>query len=367
MASEIGPQDSDVTGTSLVGAQPVEGEDPRFAAVSRLLRAEPWSFDFFHAVQLLERLRLGRRRVGLFNEPSREVVRFTAHPSMAFPASAIQSLEADSPEWTMMVNFLGLTGPMGVLPHHYTVAIQDRARVKDSTLRDFLDIFNHRATSLFYRAWTKYRLPVRYPRGMDDQLSLALLSLTGLATKGLRRRHEVDDETFVWLSGLFGMQARSAVALEQIVEEYFQVPTDVIQFVGAWYPLAGDSTCTLSEDEDPSEQLGLGAVVGDEVFDQQARVRVRLGPLTMAQYRRFLPGESGYRRLREITRLFSRDTIDFEVQLVLQRDDVPTCMLSGSGEELEQPEQPVQLGWTTWVKTRPEFSRDPEDTVLFLQ
>lgn len=322
---------------------------------------------FFHAVQLLEQLRLGRRRVGLFNEPSREVVRFTAHPSMAFPASAIQSLSADSAEWTMMVNFLGLTGPMGVLPHHYTVAIQDRARVKDSTLRDFLDIFNHRATSLFYRAWTKYRLPVRYPRGMDDQLSLALLSLTGLATKGLRGRHEVDDETFIWLSGLFGMQARSAVALEQIVEEYFQVPTDVIQFVGAWYPLVGDSTCTLSEHEDPSEQLGLGAVVGDEVFDQQARVRVRLGPLTMAQYRRFLPGESGYRRLREITRLFSRDTIDFEVQLVLQRDDVPTCMLSSGGEEFVQPEQPVQLGWTTWVKTHPEFPHDPEDTVLLLQ
>ena len=353
MATEIGPQDSPVAAEG-------GGEDPRFAEVARLMLAEPWSFDFFRAVWLLEQFRLGRQRVGYFHDPAREVVRFSAHQSMSFPASAIQSLDRDGPEWRMLVNFIGLTGPMGVLPRLYTVAIQERARLKDSTLRDFLDIFNHRAASLFYRAWTKYRLPIRYPRGMDDQISRAFLSLVGLGTQGLAQRHEVEDETFVWLSGLFGMQARSAVALEQIIEDYFRVPAEVVQFAGAWYKLEGDSTCTLSEDEDPSEQLGLGAVVGDEVFDQQARVRVRLGPLSLAQYRRFLPGQSGYGRLRELTRLFSRDQMDFELQLILERAEVPGCMLS------QEPE-PVQLGWTTWVKNRPGFARDPEDTILFLQ
>ncbi len=366
MASEIGPQDSDVgaadslelsdAGLVTRRTEALAAESIRFAPVMRLLAKEPWSFDFFRAVWLLEQARDGRR-VGFFHEPSTEVIRFGAYPSLAFPASSIQSLDTESAEWKMLVNFIGMTGPLGVLPRLYTVAVQDRLRSKDFTLRDFLDMFNHRVTSLFYRAWGKYRLPMRYPLGMDDQMSMAFLSLAGLGTAGLRQRHEVDDETFVWFSGLFGLQARSAVALEQILEDYFRVPVDVVQFVGSWCRLEGDSTCDLSEDEDPSEQLGLGAVVGDEVFDHQSRVRVRLGPLTIAQYRWFLPGESGHRRLRELTRFFSRDQIEFEVQLVLRREDVPACDLAAE----------VQLGWTSWVKNRPHFPRDPEDTVLLLQ
>jgi type VI secretion system protein ImpH len=368
MASEIGPENPTVgsaTRYELPRVALPEGTVPRYAAIAQLMKAEPWTFEFFQAVWLLEQFRVGRRRVGFFHEPTREVVRFGAHSTLAFPASAIQALDPESPEWKMLVNFIGLTGPLGVLPRLYTVAVQERARLKDNTLRDFLDIFNHRITSLFYRAWTKYRLPIRYPLGMDDQMSAAFLSFSGLATPGLRKRKdmEIEDETFVWFSGLFGLQARSAVALEQILQDYFRVPADVVQFVGAWCPLVGDSTCDLSEDEDPSEQLGCGAVVGDEVFDHQAKVRVRLGPLTIAQYRRFLPGESGYRRLRQLTRFFSRDQIDFEVQLILQRDDVPYCELAD--EEREKDE--VQLGWTTWVKNRPSFPRDPEDTILFLQ
>ena len=364
MATEIGPQNPDVDPLELSASfvTPLPGPapdviDPRFEEAVRLLKKEPWSFDFFRAVWLLEQCRTGRRRVGFFHDPAREVVRFGANPSLAFPASSIQSLDPESPEWKMLVNFIGMTGPLGVLPRLYTIAIQDRARVRDTTFRDFLDMFNHRVTSLFYRAWNKYRLPMRYPLGMDDQMSAAFLSLSGLGTPGLGNRQEIEDETFVWFSGLFGLQARSAVALEQILEDYFRVPASVVQFVGAWCRLEGDSTCELSEDQDPSEQLGCGAVVGDEVFDHQARVRVRLGPLTMAQYRRFLPGESGYRRLRQMTRFFSRDQIDFEVQLILRRDDVPYCQLT----------EEVQLGWTTWVKNRPRFPRDPEDTILFLQ
>ncbi len=371
MAAEIGPQnpavEADPLALSDAGFDPARPAvpdvvEPRFEEVAKLLKAEPWSFDFFHAVRLLEHFRAGRRPVGSFEDPAREVVRFGANPSLAFPASSIQSLDSSGPEWKMLVNFIGMTGPLGVLPRLYTVAIQDRARVRDATLRDFLDIFNHRVTSLFYRAWTKYRLPVRYEHGMDDQMSLALASIVGLGTPGLRNRQEVEDETYVWLSGLFGMQARSAVALEQALEDYFRVPADVVQFVGAWCRLEGDSTCTLDESEDPSEQLGLGAVVGDEVYDHQARVRVRLGPLSLAEYRRFLPGQPGYRRLRELTRFFSRDQTDFEVQLILRRSDVPFSRLSG-----EVAEEGVQLGWTTWMKNRPDFRRDPEDTILLLQ
>ena len=88
-------------------------------------------------------------------------------PSLAFPAAEIQRLELpedDAGQPRMDVNFLGLTGPQGVLPIYYTQLIAERARLRDTAIRDFLDIFNHRMISLFYRAWEKYRFPIGYER-----------------------------------------------------------------------------------------------------------------------------------------------------------------------------------------------------------
>jgi len=99
-------------------------------------------------------------------------------------------------------------------------------------------------------------------------------------------------------------------------------------------------------------------VVGDAVFDLQSRARIRLGPLPLKQYEEFLPGSLGYRRLRDITKFFSRGEIDFEVQLILRQSEVPDWRM--------EDDSPVQLGWTTWMKTKPVFPRNPEDTVLAL-
>ncbi len=48
----------------------------------------------------------------------------------------------------------------GVLPHHYTELVIRRLQLRDTSLRDFLDVFHHRALSFFYRAWKKYRPPL---------------------------------------------------------------------------------------------------------------------------------------------------------------------------------------------------------------
>jgi type VI secretion system protein ImpH len=100
----------------------------------------------------------------------------------------------------MVVSFLGLTGPSGVLPRHYTELMLNRIRAKDFSLRDFFDLFNHRLISLFYRSWEKFRLPLGYersrsddPGGKPDLTTWALYCLVGLGTEGLRGRSSVDD------------------------------------------------------------------------------------------------------------------------------------------------------------------------------
>jgi len=72
------------------------------------LREKPFTFEFFQAMRLLERLLPDRLPVGGFGPPSAEVARMGAHPSLGFPASEIQSLQWDEGQAPFLsVNFMG--------------------------------------------------------------------------------------------------------------------------------------------------------------------------------------------------------------------------------------------------------------------
>lgn len=330
------------------------------AELETLLREQPFRFEFFQAIRLLERLMPHRKPVGRFTHPSEEVVRLGSYPSLQFPASEIQQIE-----WRgelapfLAVNFMGTTGPQGPLPHFYTTLILDRLRAGDKTLRDFLDLFHHRMLSFFYQAWEKYRFSVAYERGERDRFSHHLLDLIGLGTVGLQNRLAVPDDAFLYFAGILGQRPHSARALEQLLNDYFEVPVKVIQLVGAWFRLDDTTECCLGERDTLSEQLGMGAVVGDEVWNQQAGARVRIGPLSLDQYLDFLPNGSAYEPLKSLLRFWTNDEISFEVQLILRRDEVPRCELGGIG-----PEAP-QLGWVTWMKSN-AIDRHPEEAIFYV-
>jgi type VI secretion system protein ImpH len=325
------------------------------------LRRDPCSFEFFQAVRLLELMGNGREPVGHFADPGRETVRLRVHNALAFPASQIQSIDwsgNDAP--CMAVNFMGLTGPMGVLPYCYTEFVISRLRAKDSALQAFLDIFNHRIISFFYRAWEKYRFPVAYERGEDqDQFSHHLLDLMGLGTAGLQDRQNITDISLAYYCGLLSSLRRSAVALEQLLCDYFEIPAEVEQFAGAWNRLDTASQCRLDEQESLPQQLGIASIVGDEVWDQQSRVRLKLGPMGLSRYLDFLPGGRDFEQLRALTRFFSNDEFAFEAQLILKKEAVPQCELGAEGEAAPR------LGWLTWAKTKAAES-DRADTILEL-
>ncbi len=325
------------------------------------LAEHPYLFDFFQAVRLVERLSTGRTPVGGFEQPKTECVRFTAHNTNTFPASEIQAFEwRDGAPPCMTVNFMGLTGPEGALPIYYTQLVAERSRVRDHAMRDFLDIFNHRMISLFYRAWEKYRFDVDYERTGRDQLSRHLLELIGLGTRGLEKRQPIPDYSLAFYTGFLACRVRSAVSLQGALEDYFGVAVEVKQFAGSWYKLDRATQSCLDRGEvTDSERLAFGAVVGDEAWNEQARVRIKLGPLTMPQYLDFLPTGTAYASLRALARFYGRDEIDFEVQLVLARDEVPQCELGRDDDAAPR------LGWTSWARSVP-MGQDPDQTVLQL-
>jgi len=318
---------------------------------------EPCRFEFFRAVRVLERMYPNREPVGANAHPAREVARFCAHTTLSFPASEIQDLrrsDEDAAPPRMMVNFLGLTGPLGVLPRPYTEFLLERLSRKDYTLRDFFDLFNHRAISLFYRAWAKYRFTVGFERGAADEFSQCLRDLIGMGTQGLSGRLSFEDLALLRYAGLFNQHPRSASALEGMLRDFLGTPVGVVQYLGRRVRLGSENQNELGI---RNTELGVNLILGERIWDRQSCFRVKIGPLCLKSFRGFLPVSGSFLPLIQATRLFSGMELDFDVQLRLRAGEVPDCRLRSEGED------GAYLGWSSWLKTR-GFDQDTEDTVL---
>lgn len=334
-------------------------------AVADELFTDGFEFDFFQAVRLLEALAPEREAPGYASHPKDECVRFRSRVDAAFPASAVHSVDpvpGGSPEMTTA--FFGLGGRQGVLPAPYTELLIDQQFEGDRALADFLDLFNHRLLSLFYRAWEKHHFTVGYERSArqrseEDAFTQHLFDLIGLGVPRLRGRMLVEDRWLLAYAGLIAQQPHCAAALAAILEDYFEVPVRVEQFVGEWLPL-DPSDLSYLRGEGPYNQLGCGAIAGDAVWSVQTRIRVRLGPLRAGQFVSFLPDGDAHAVLEDLVRFFAGASTGFDLQLELQAAETPACQLT------EPDSFAPRLGWTAWLKTD-EFEHNPCDAVFRLQ
>lgn len=323
-----------------------------------------YEFDFFQASRLLARILASRKPVGGNAMPADEFARFGARLSMSFPASAVHEIErSDIPGEAARVTvaFLSLTGIQGVLPLCYTEWMLERREAKDGTLAAFFDLFNHRLVSFFYRAWEKHRPPVLYELSairdsLPDPFTHSLFDLIGMGTNGLRGRLRIADESLLLYAGLIAQTPHSSSALRGILRDYFGVPIEIDQCVGDWYQLEEADRCYL-EPETERNRLGESAFLGDEVWNQQGRFRIRVGPLTLHRYLDFLPEGRAMTKLVEFTRYLAGQALAFDVQVFLRAGEVPYCRLDDEG--LDAP----RLGEMAWLKTR-EFTRDAGDAVF---
>jgi type VI secretion system protein ImpH len=293
--------------------------------------------------------------VGHAWHPREEAVRFCQEPSLAFAPSTVWTFvpanEGRPPR--LFSNFLGLLGPNGPLPLHLTDYARDRERNHgDASMARFLDLFNHRILALFYRAWASNHQAVEFQRGNGDRFADYIASLIGLGLPPLRNRDAVPDVAKLHYSGRLACQTRHAEGLRAILQDYFGVTAAIEEFVGEWVSIPVESRCRLGESP-MTGAVGGTAVVGSRVWDCQQKFRIRLGPMSLTDYRRLLPGGDSFRRLVSWVRNYAGDAYAWDVRLVLRAADVPRLRLGTMG----------QLGWTTWATSKP-VTEDQENLVL---
>ena len=351
----------------------------KIISVSKQLTENPYAFQFFQAVRLLERSAAYDKEesskavkpVARFIPPQTEAIRFHTKQSLSFPSSEIariaKGVKNSNDQWHMVVSLMGLTGAMGVLPFHYTELILQRHKMKDESLSHFFDLFNHRSISLFYQAATKYHLPIEYERKKlnpplvdeRDRQTQTLLSLIGLGTRNLTNRQFTKDESLIYYGGLLSQQIRTSSGLKQMLQQHFNIPVKIQEFIGQWQDLIDDVRTMLPSKIHPSGRnncLGRSVMLGHKGWFAQGKFRVILGPLNSQQLHTFAPGTNALKSLNEMVRFYAGLEYDYDFIIRIKRSDIPDKI------ELHKENPPV-IGWNTWLSGKSAQSFQQDETL----
>ena len=322
-------------------APPKRQPDP---TLSDTLFQEPYRFDFFTAVRLLERFSQDKTELGEALVPSEEPVRFVAKPSFRFQPSDIAGLTPRGIRTPAKMDtpFLSLLGVNSPLPYWMTELAISREKKKDRGQTAFYDMFHHRLVSLFYLAWKKYKLPENYSPGGTNSATGYLLSLIGLGTKGLTGKIGVPEESLIFCSGHLSRGIPSAMSIKDTVQYFSGTKVRVSQFINRMLPLSEEDQTAIGQ---RNSGLGTNMVCGARVWECQSKFRIIISPQTLKEYRRFLPSGDLLGPIIASIKYLVGMEFEFEVRVELPGNKTPKCQLGGKSKK------GAQLGWTSWVKS----------------
>ncbi|HEY7773108.1 MAG TPA: type VI secretion system baseplate subunit TssG [Marinagarivorans sp.] len=335
-------------------------------SVIEQLTREPYRFNFYQAVRTIEFAAIRAREadntvsapLSLQAPPSQEFLRFNTRQQLSFAAADITKVfQGDNSEagqktpesqWQMTVAFMGLTGAQGVLPYHMTEAILRELKNKNTGLHDFLEIFNHRAVTMMYRAWAKYQIPanfethkIRRRRG-NDSATHALLSLMGLGLPSLQYRQPYSDESLIPLSGFLSRGTCTASGLASMIKTRFGLCAEIKQFTGAYSELTPDIMTRLGMQ---NNALGQSTFLGSRCYSCTGKFTVAIKPNNHEEFDSLAPGTPLVRSLISFIQQAAGPELIFDVDVSLAGERITNTRLH------ETPEYAPTLGWNTVLGT----------------
>jgi len=323
------------------------------------VRTRPWRFGFFSLLRRLAAGQDGAPAIGQAQRPQQEGFRLGQVADLAFapreiaevllphggssPALVAPPLWGNQPALPLIRLFgLGLLGPNGPLPLHFTEWVRERSHQhRDGTLANFLDLFHHRYLTHFYRAWSQAQAAAGLDRKDDERFSAYIARLTGHDPLEIRDS-VLSPHARLSAATHLAPDSRHADGLAQTLRHFFGVPVQLREFMLHWIAIEPADRSRLGRAH-PSSLLGQGAMLGATVADRQSRFRLVLGPLPLPQYLRFTPEGVDLPLLVAWVRAFVGLEFAWDLELRVLPASVPPARLAA------RPDAGPRLGWSTWL------------------
>lgn len=318
------------------------------SSLTAQLEEEPYRFDFYQAVRLVEMCRPRAVPLGHMGGP-RESIAFSSQVGLGFAASDLVGIKfpADARKRVeMSVAFMGLAGTGGPLPVSFTEMILRRVAIRDYAARDFLDIFSHRLISFLYRSRKKYRVGLSSEAPETSSVSRRLYEIAGLRQAASNRNSRTWARSLLQYAGILSVNTRSMAGLEAMLSHFFRIPVRGLQLQGRWLQMDAGAQTRIGLRTGTNQRLGESAVLGVRAWDQMGAIRLSLHDLTLARLRRFLPIGEEFLELTRLVRIYLKQDLEVEVDLHLRREE------QGGGTRLSRSSE-SRLGWTSWLSSRP--------------
>ncbi len=297
--------------------------------------------DFISVIREIECANPDMPRLGHAIRVDQEPVRLSQNIALGFQGPALHALTNHKGKHAQRLycNFLGLLGTNGPMPLHYTEYADQRARHhSDSTFKDFIDLFNHRFLSLFYRASTQHDPAINYDRQDDDAITDIVSAFGGYFEPGAKDRDAMPDHAKRWHGAWMSSKCKSPDGLTAIIEQHFDLKAKVIEFVGGWLSLPDDALLRLGERR-ACAVLGKSAYLGRRVWSISHKFRLSVGPLSWQDYLSFKPGQSRAKVLHDFVRNYTGDELDWDVEFVIDKGEVGAFQLN----------RKQALGFDSWL------------------
>jgi type VI secretion system protein ImpH len=256
-------------------------------------------------------------RIGYSVSPKQDCARFGQTALLHFHSSAftVVRFEPKSGDYKLKNSYWGMLGINGPLPSHLTeYAIERNYRLKDKTFTEFLDVFNHRFISLFYRAWADAEPTVSHDRPELDTFKKRLNAFSGEANV-YKDTFDQNRNVHQYLSGLFSHKNRSSKVLSQVLSEYLQLEVSIEEFQGQWYQLEKDEQTQLGKN---NFSLGVDSISGNRTFQRSFNFAINVGPIDYSDYIRLLNNNQRLKSIVELTQKAVGQEYEFSINIILK-------------------------------------------------
>jgi type VI secretion system protein ImpH len=321
--------------------------------------------DFIRKVRSVDALNPRHPRTGFAILPREEKVRFRQIPHLHFAPSTLGKSESRFDESSnrtfeeVMIYFMGLLGVNGPLPTVFSDVVIAKAKGvphpdmedlhgTDSAFRAdagpaaFIDLFNHRFISFFYRAAVSSNKAVDFDRPSESRFHAFIGSFLGLGVPSTQHRMDIPDTAALYFSGHYACPTKHAEGLCSMIADFTGTKVEIEENIGHWVEVPAANHTKLGANRQAG-RLGQGTMLGSRYWDRTMKFRLILGPLSWDGYQDYPPSGMLVKALKSMILLYCGREFICEINPVLRKSEVPDCVL-GRGS---------RLGFSSWIKSTP--------------